>query len=332
MFHKVVVPLEGSELAQDVLPHVAEVVKGRGSQVYLLLAASLAKGISPPVVDALPPVAALQEERQRTERERMAYLQTVARRLESEADDVHISVCSGRAADEILAFVDEVGADLIAMSKSGRPGISRWVFGSVADRVLRDAPCPLLLVPTDPRRKTSSDASNETRPVETPGRRRIAYRHIVVPLDGSELAEQVLPCVEALIRPHQTRVFLIRVLTPGLGDRAMALLTSFPPGLQLATSVLHRAEVQVRGYLRSVAAALRERGAVVQIAVRQGSPAEEILAYAAEVEADVVGMTTHGLSGVSRWVYGSVAGKVLQEAQSPVLLVRPTFEQGGNGA
>jgi len=325
MFHKVVVPLEGSELAQDVLPYVAGVVKGRRSQVYLLLAAPLAKGISPPVVDALPPVAALQEERQRTERERMAYLQTVARQLESEADDVHVNVYSGRAADEILAFVDEVGADLIAMSEPGRPGISRWVFGSVADRVLRGTTCPLLLVPAGPRRRTSSDASVETRPVERLGQRRIAYRRIVVPLDGSELAEQVLPCVEALVRPQHTRVFLVRVLTPGLGDRAMALLTSFPPGLQMATSVLHRAEVQVRGYLRSVAAALRERGAVVQIAVRQGSPAEEILAYAVEVEADVVGMTTHGLSGVSRWVYGSVAGKVLQKTQSPVLLVRPTF-------
>jgi len=79
-------------------------------------------------------------------------------------------------------------------------------------------------------------------------------------------------------------------------------------------------------HLRSVAAVLRDHGATVRIAVRQGVPADEILAYAAEVEADLIGMTTHGLSGLSRWVYGNVAGKVLQGAYSPVLLVRPASE------
>jgi nucleotide-binding universal stress UspA family protein len=145
-----------------------------------------------------------------------------------------------------------------------------------------------------------------------------------VPLDGSELAEQVLPHVKALIRPNHTRVFLVSVLTTGLGDRTVALLTSYPPGLRLATTALHHAEVQWQRYLRSVAAVLREHGAVVHLAVRQGSPADEILAHAAEVEADLISMTTHGLSGMSRWVYGNVAGKVLQGAHSPVLLVRPT--------
>jgi nucleotide-binding universal stress UspA family protein len=146
----------------------------------------------------------------------------------------------------------------------------------------------------------------------------------LVPLDGSELAEQILPYVRALIRPNCTRVFLVSILTTGLGERTVTLLTSYPPGLQLATTALHHAEVQMRAYLRSVAAALREQGAVVNIAVRQGSPTDEILNHAAEIEADLIGMTTHGLSGPSRWVYGNVAGQVLQGAQSPVLLVRPT--------
>jgi nucleotide-binding universal stress UspA family protein len=108
----------------------------------------------------------------------------------------------------------------------------------------------------------------------------------------------------------------------------VALLTSYPPGLRLATTALHHAEIQLRSYLRSVAAALREQGAVVHIAVRQGSPADEILAHAAEVQADLISMTTHGLSDVSRWVYGNVAGRVLRGARSPVLLIRPTAGVG----
>jgi nucleotide-binding universal stress UspA family protein len=150
------------------------------------------------------------------------------------------------------------------------------------------------------------------------------YRRILVPLDGSELAEQILPHVSTLIHPNYTRIFLVSVLANGLSDRTVTLLTSSPPGLQISTTALPKAEVQLTAYLRSVAAVLRERGATVHTAVRRGSPAEEILAHATEIEANLISMTAHGLSGVSRWVYGNVAGKVLHGANCPILLVRPT--------
>jgi nucleotide-binding universal stress UspA family protein len=300
MYSKVVIPLDGSELAEGVLPHVAEVIRDRGSQVYLLSVAPLMKGMSPVAVDAPPPPDGVRGERRCVEEELAAYLRTVAKELEPVAADVQVGVRFGRQADEILAFVSDVGADLIAMSTHGRSGIGRWVFGSVADRMLRGAACPVL-----PR---------------TP------YECILVPLDGSELAEQVLPYVKALVRPNHTSIHLVSVLTTGLGDRTVALLTSYPPGLRLATAALHHAEIQLRSYLRSVAAVLRERGAAVHIAIQRGSPADEILAYAAKVEADLISMTTHGFSGLSRWVYGNVAGKVLQGAHAPVLLVRPASE------
>ncbi len=329
MYRKIVVLLDGSELAEGVLPHVAEVIRDRGSQVYLLSVAPLTKGIAPTGVDVRSPSAGMREGRDRIKRELVEYLQTAAKGLEPVAVDVQVSVRFGRPADEILAFASDVGADLIAMSTHGRSGISRWVFGSVADRVLRGATCPVLLV-----------RAGQTQ-------LRTTYQRILVPLDGSELAEQVLPYVKGLIRPPLslgpvsdrapgglrggTKVFLVSVLTTGLGDRTVGLLTSYPPGLRLATTALYHAEIQLRSYLRSVAAALREHGAAVYIAVQRGSPADGILAYAAEIEADLISLTTHGFSGTSRWVYGNVAGKVLQGAHSPVLLVRPTSEQGGNG-
>jgi nucleotide-binding universal stress UspA family protein len=320
MYHKVVVLLDGSELAEGVLPHVTEVIRDRGSQVYLLSVASLTRGIAPIIRDVLPPSAGTQEERRRIERELEEYLRAVAKRLEPVVADVQIGVRFGRPADEILAFVGDVGADIIAMSTHGRSGISRWVFGSVADRVLRGATCPVLLV-----------RAGQVQP-------RTPYQRILVPLDGSELAEQIIPYVKALIRPAPTsplegglrgvtHIFLVSVLTTGLGDRTVTLLTSYPPGLQLATTALHHAQVQLQSYLRSVAAVLRDQGAVVHITIQRGSPANEILAYAAEIEADLIGMTTHGFSGTSRWVYGHVAGKVLQGARSPVLLVRPVYER-----
>jgi len=324
MYRTLVIPLDGSELAEGVLPHVRELIRDLGSQVYLLSVAPLTKGLASTVVDVPSSPANMQEEkryeeRRYVERELTQYLRAKARQLEPVAAGVQVSVRFGRPADEILAFAGEVGADLIAMSTHGRSGIRRWVFGNVTDRVLHGAACPVLLV-------RAGQAQPQT-----------AYRRILVPLDGSELAEQILPYVKALICPApdppprrgkrgSPHVFLISVLATGLGDRTVALLTSYPPGFQLATTAFHSAEIQLRNYLRSVATALRKQGAIVHIAVLQGSPADEILTYAAEVEADLISMTTHGFSGMSRWVYGNVAGKVLQGAQSPVLLVRPALE------
>jgi nucleotide-binding universal stress UspA family protein len=304
MYSKIVIPLDGSELAEGVLPHVVEVIQDRGSQVYLLTIAQVARGTTPVLTDLLSS-GNTREERQHIEKELSTYLQKVAGNLAPVAAEVQIGVRFGRPAEEILAFAGEVGADLIVMSSHGRSGISRWVFGSVTDRVLHGALCPLLLV------RTAS-----TRP-------QIAYQRILIPLDGSEMAEQVLPYASALIRPNYTRIFLTSVLPNGFSDRTVTLLTSSPPGLQLSTTAQPKAEVQLTAYLRSVAAALRERGATVQTAVRKGSPAEEILAHAAENEVDLISMTAHGFSGVSRWVYGNVAGKILQGAHCPILLVRP---------
>ncbi len=311
MYRKVVVPLDGSELAEEVLPHVVEMIRGRDSQVYLLSVTPMMRGVARPVVDLRPDG----EERQRVEQELKEYLRKVASRLESVAAEVEATVRSGRPADEILTFADDVGADLIAMTTHGRSGIRDWIFGSVADRILRGATCPVLLV-----------RAGQTK-------LRTTYQRILIPLDGSELAEQILPYVKAFIRSSRTfppeevtHIFLLSVLTTGLGDRTVTLLTSYPPGLQLSATALRYAEIEMRRYLRSVAAVLRDHGAIVHIGVRQGAPAYEILTYAAEVEADLIGMTTHGLSGLSRWVYGNVAGKVLQGAHSPVFLVRPTSE------
>jgi nucleotide-binding universal stress UspA family protein len=314
MYHRVVIPLDGSELAEDVLPHVAELIRGRDSQVFLLSVTPVMKGAIPPFVDLRPK----RDDQQRVAQELEGYLRTVAGPLAPVAADIQVNVRFGRPADEILTFVGEVDADLIAMSTHGRSGLGHWVFGTVTDRVLRGTECPVLLVQAE-----------HTQP-------HASYQRVVVPLDGSELAEQVLPYVQALVCAPQTaplqgafsgnpHVFLISVLATGLGERTVALLTSYPPGLQLTTTALDRAEVQLRGYLRSVATALRSQGIAAQIAVRRGVPADEILSYAVEVEADAIAMTTHGLSGMSRWVYGDVAGKVLQGAHSPVLLVRPTF-------
>ena len=156
MYNRVVVLLDGSELAEQVLPHVAEIIQGRDSEVYLL---SVAPTIVPTVATAVDiyPIYTTADfltveaaERERIERELNEYLEMVAKRLEPVASQVSKVVRFGQPAEEILGYADEVTANLIAMCTHGRSGISRWVYGSVADKVLRGAKCPVLLVRVQP--------------------------------------------------------------------------------------------------------------------------------------------------------------------------------------
>lgn len=156
MYEKVVVLLDGSDLAEQVLPHVAEIIRGRESEVHLL---SVAPVIVPPAtmaVDVYPAYIttsflAIQEaERERIEEGLNEYLEGVAERLRPLAAGVQTVVRFGQPAEEILSYAEEIEADLIAMCTHGRSGISRWVYGSVADKVLRGANCPVLLVRVRP--------------------------------------------------------------------------------------------------------------------------------------------------------------------------------------
>jgi nucleotide-binding universal stress UspA family protein len=152
MYDRVVVLLDGSELAEQVLPHVAEIIRGRNSEVYLL---SVAPTIVPTVATAVDiyPIYTTADfltveaaERERIELELNEYLDMVAQRLQPVASQVSKVVRFGQPAEEILGYAEEVAADLIAMCTHGRSGLSRWVYGSVADKVLRGAKCPVLLV------------------------------------------------------------------------------------------------------------------------------------------------------------------------------------------
>ena len=156
MYKRIVVLLDGSELAEQVLPHVAEIIRGRDSEVHLLSVAPVVVPAVATVVDVYPVyvtadfLAVEAAERERIEQELQAYLEEVAKRLRPMASGVQTVVRFGQPAEEILRYAKEVGADLIAMCTHGRSGISRWVYGSVADKALRGAHCPVLLVRVRP--------------------------------------------------------------------------------------------------------------------------------------------------------------------------------------
>ena len=152
------------------------------------------------------------------------------------------------------------------------------------------------------------------------------YKRVLIPLDGSRFAEQALSHAEALIHPGESEIHLLSV-APVLDTRALTMVPLYPmyvyrDYLDQERRESERITNELNQYLGSLADRFQSQGATVHIAVRFGQPAEEILAYADENDIDLIVMSTHGRSGLGRWVYGSVADKVLHGANIPVLLVR----------
>jgi nucleotide-binding universal stress UspA family protein len=144
------------------------------------------------------------------------------------------------------------------------------------------------------------------------------YKKILVPLDGSELAECVLPHVEAIAKGCDVEsVIFVRALDLYVSGYVQAYIPE-----DMRREADERAETAVREYLDQVVSRVQLDGVELQKQLITGRAAESIAEYATKSEADLIIIATHGRSGVSRWVWGSVADRVLRSASVPVLMVR----------
>ena len=142
------------------------------------------------------------------------------------------------------------------------------------------------------------------------------YKKILVPLDGSPLAEAVLPHAEALAKSEGAEITLLRVAAEPGAEFAFS-----DPAL--AASVVRQMERETTAYMESETEILKREGYNVTSLVREGPIAETILNVADEIHADVIAMSTHGHSGTRRWLMGSVADRVVSHAHIPVMLIHP---------
>lgn len=143
------------------------------------------------------------------------------------------------------------------------------------------------------------------------------YKRVLVTLDGSPVAETILPFITQIAGPLDIEVVLLRIVVP------------VPPQVVEGTRdvVIEDVEgrlAEAREYLQSQAAVLAARGVRVRTEVRRGDPVREIAAAASEAGADLIAMTTHGRSGLRRALFGSVAEAVLRQVEVPVFLMRST--------
>ncbi len=289
MIQKILVPIDGSELSERVFPWVRYLAKGLNSEVTLF------RSFEPPhAIYFMPELIVPSPEMLSEENianQVLAYLDRKVNQLSELQVNTHLAC--GEAGDEILKHSQEF--DLIVMASHGRGGLGRWLLGSVATKVVRASSKPVFVV--------SGKRLAETERTPEIGR-------ILVALDGSELAEKAL-------------------------DRAVKLASAFSAELILYQSVsiaeiAHPAVIEInqrelseaQSYLDGLKS--KHEPLVTHTIIHEAHPARGIVDVAADRNADIVVMGSHGRSGINRWLLGSVAESVIQNAPCPILIEHET--------
>jgi nucleotide-binding universal stress UspA family protein len=224
-------------------------------------------------------------------READEYLTRVVLKLRKAGARVRKRVERGVPAETILEIAEKEEASLICMSTHGRSGIGRMMYGSVTEKVVRASIKPVLVVPSFDR----------TEPEGGVDRREWKLASAVVALDGSRQALQVVPYAAGVVELFGSKVTLLLVLEEGADEEIQRLADKHLAG---ATELFEKAGVKTT------------------TVIRNGDPAMEIVDYTPRYDHDLIMMTTHGRSGLSRWMLGSVTEKVIRTATVPVLVVR----------
>ncbi len=293
MYKKILVALDGSDLSEGILPYARSFAKTLKIGVELLH-----------VIDPTLRPTTVEHGRYRdmliAEREKNGdYLKKVAISF-SDALTVDCTVEVGNPAEVI---VDRAAADtgtLIAIATHGRSGVQRWLLGSVADKVLHAANNHLLLVRT----------TEETRNIEA-----VSLKSVLVPLDGSGLAESVIPHVVELAKEMKFEIVLLRVFGFPTGYYA--------EGYSLDERLWDLIRDEAKDYLEEKVKQLKSEGLTgVTSVLLEGFAAERIIDLAQKTPQNLVAMCTHGRSGVGRWVLGTVTDRVVRHSGNPVLVIR----------
>jgi nucleotide-binding universal stress UspA family protein len=287
MYNNILVPLDGSKVAEAVLPYTKFLAGA------LNLAVDLIHVHDPETV--APSMHSSRE---------AEYLKKVATSfLGSLTVDCHVK--DGAAAEIILDTASANAGTLITMATHGQSGGERWLLGHVAQKVLQASKNPLVLIRPNAGMSPSSEVN---------------LRTVIVPLDGSHLAEQIFPHVVYLAMKLGLQVVLIRTYHLPTASYFAAAHVS-PPDM---AALREKIKKEVGDYLDLKAAELRAKGVLkVSVAVAEGGGPEEIIDLARRSPDSLVAMSTHGRSGIGRWVLGSVADRVVSYSGGPVLVIRP---------
>ena len=293
MYERILVPLDGSGRAEHALPYAAWLAKRLNSTITLMTACP----VNDPVIRPLT-----------------VYLEKQAEELQKTGLDVNCSTVIGDIAEEILELSEKNRIGLIAMTSRGASGTTRWSLGGVALKVVLHSNTPILLVRTAERHAARLEEG---------------VRSILVPLDGSPVAESILPHIEDLARATGLEVILLQVTVP-IGYPSVGREVAEAEKHEKDVKKLNEArEAATQFYLSEREKELTSKGVKVKTVSLTGKPASEmILKYIEDNPIGLTALATHGFSGISKWAFGSVAIDILEGSTRPLLLLRPPLPSG----
>ncbi len=298
MYKKILVPLDGSAVAEQVLPYVRTLAGGLKIPAVLMGVVDIAELASHMSAEKPPYLDTMIEDSVRRSGE---YLKGVAQTFPHAS--VSFSVEKGRAEEVIIAKAAADEETLITMATHGRSGINRWLLGSVAEKVLRGSANPLLLVRAKAEAKTEGE---------------VTLKSIVVPLDGSEVAESVLPTVLEMAKKLNMEIVLFRAC-----NVPYSVFGGVRDHFGIVDELLGAIKGEARDYLEKKTEELKKQGAnKVSYVLEQGTSADQIISLGRKTPDNLIAMCTHGWSGVKGWVLGGITETVVRHSGDPVLVIR----------
>jgi nucleotide-binding universal stress UspA family protein len=298
MYSKMLIPLDGSKTAEKVLPHARYLAGKLKIPIELLAVIDIAEMATHISAEKARYLDTMIEDGVRAS---TTYLRGIATTFPDA--NVTCTVEKGRAEDTIIEKSEADAGMLITMATHGRSGLNRFLLGSVAEKVLRGSANPLLLI------RAADEAKGEGE---------VRLTSIVVPLDGSELAESVLPMVATMAKKLDLEIVLFRAYhipyNAYAGDDGYMVNYD-----ELIASVRDEANE----YLEKKVAEVKKLGvAKVSAVTKEGFAGDEIIALGRKTPDNLIAMCSHGRSGVRRFVLGSVTETVVRHSGDAVLVAR----------
>lgn len=286
MWKKILVPLDGSDLAELALPYAEELAGAFHSELILLYAGK-------------------SSEEQYLHMHQL-YLEKMAVQTKKVIKRVSPVVISGKPAEAIIKYTEKNDIRLIVMASHGSSGIIPWATGGIASKVIDATGVPLLLIKvTKPWRKTKE---------------KHLISRILLPLDGSEAGEAAITRVKELKSRLEAEVILLEVVPEGRHIRTIGGLDHILyPETEIETF-----KAEAKEYLDKVYKRMQRGKGELKVEIRSGEVAKEILNYARKKKASLIAISSHGHSGMTKWVFGSTAQKIIEDSPIPVLVVKAT--------
>lgn len=283
MFDRILVPLDMSKMAEQILPVSVDFARAFDSEVHLL--------------------SICYEHGGEEEQTCRTYLEKEANKLRAILGEnkIKTTLSMGSPDQQITRYAQNEKINLILMTSHGRSGVILWPMGGTVEKVLRKTRIPLLFVRV-----------KETQ--ESPGPLNL-FENILVPLDGSELGATVVPLVVEIADKFNSRVTLIHVIDTDRRVHSLGRIDTVPFREEELQSLKMRGEE----YLKLQAKRFRRTSGLVRTEVRAGNVAEEIIKFAREDNTTLIALSSHGHSGFEAWILGSVTSKILHSSNKSIL-------------